>query len=323
MLFLTRCDSKMSFYSWSMRRDMTFTQLEIFAVVAELRSFTAAGQRLAISQSAVSHALKQLETEWGVTLLSRGPAGIEVTEIGRSLLIRVRELLGISEAIRQEVAAVRGLNRGVLRIGSFGTTSSLQLLPQILEKFTQRYPEIDIFVDEGEDEEVGQWLIERRVDVGFVVLPDERFYTVPLVEDQFVALIPAAHPLATKKAVSLSDVSAVPFIMTLAGSAGAIQRLFEQERLHPCVKQRYAQIITIIKMVENGSGLSIVADLAAPDQIMALCPGVIKKPLTPKVKRSVGLAVLKRQCASPAVEAFLKVAKNAVASSRLTQSGMQ
>lgn len=295
---------------------MTFTQLEIFAVVAELGSFTAAGQRLAITQSAVSHALKQLETEWGVTLLSRRATGIEVTEVGKSLLVRVRELLGVSEAIRQEVAAVRGLHRGVLRIGSFGTTSSLQLLPRILEQFERSYPGIDIFVDEGEDEEVSQWLIERRVDVGFVVLPDERFDTVPLVEDQFVALIPSAHPLAAKKAVSLSDVSVMPFIMTLAGSAAAIQRLFAQERLLPSVKQRYAQIITIIKMVENGSGLSIVADLAAPDQIMALCPGVTKRPLTPRVKRSVGLAVLKREHASPAVEAFLKVARSVAASLR-------
>lgn len=295
---------------------MTFTQLEIFAVVAELGSFTAAGQRLAITQSAVSHALKQLETEWGVTLLSRGPTGIEVTEVGRSLLVRVRELLGVSEAIRQEVAAVRGLHSGVLRIGSFGTTSSLQLLPRILAQFEQSYPGIDVFVDEGEDDDVSQWLIERRVDVGFVVLPDERFDTVALVDDQFVALIPAAHPLAAKKAVSLSDVSAMPFIMTLAGSATAIQRLFAQERLHPIVKQRYAQIITIIKMVESGSGFSIVADLAVPDEIMALCPGVAKKPLAPRVKRSVGLAVLKRAHASPAVEAFLKVAKSVAASLR-------
>lgn len=188
----------------------------------------------------------------------------------------------------------------------------MQLLPQILERFKQSYPEIDVFVDEGEDDEVSQWLIERRVDVGFVVLPDERFDTVPLVEDQFVALIPAAHPLAAKKAVSLSEVCAMPFIMTLAGSAAAIQRLFEQERLHPSVKQRYSQIITIIKTVESGSGASIVADLAVPDQVMALCPGAVKKPLTPRVRRSVGLAVLNRTHASPAVEAFLKLAKSVV-----------
>lgn len=295
---------------------MTFTQLEIFAVVSELRSFTGAGQRLGISQSAVSHALKQLETEWGVTLLARGPTGIEITEVGSSLLLRVRELLNASDAIQQEIAAVRGLNRGVLRIGSFGTTSSLHLLPRILKQFAQRYPAIDVYVDEGEDAEVNRWLIERRVDVGFVTLPDERFDTVPLVEDQFVALIPASHPLATKKAVSLPDLSAMPFMMTLAGSASAIQRLFEQARLRPAVKQRYAQLITIIKMVEHGAGFSIVADLALPNQIMALCPGVTKRPLAPRAKRTVGLAVLKREHASPAVEAFLKVAKSVATRSR-------
>lgn len=299
---------------------MTFTQLEIFVIVAELGSFTAAGQRLAITQSAVSHALKQLETEWGVTLLLRGPTGIEVTEVGKGLLVRTRELLGVSEAIRQEVAAVRGLNRGVLRIGSFGTSSSLQLLPRMLKQFRQSHPEIDVFVDEGEDEEVSQWLIERRIDIGFVVLPDERFDTVPLVEDQFIALIPTAHPLAARKAVSLSELNAMPFIMTLAGSGSSIQRLFEQERLQPRVRQRYAQIITIIKMVESGAGFSIIADLAAPEAIMTLCPGVIKKPLTPRAKRSVGLAVMKRAQASPSVEAFLKVAKSVATSLRQARS---
>ena len=160
---------------------MTFTQLEIFVLVVDLGGFTAAAERLGISQSAVSHALKQLEGEWGVTLLSRNKAGIEVTEVGRNLLARVRELLGISEAIQQEVAAVRGLNRGVLRIGSFGPSSSLLLLPRILEQYRKNYPEIEIHVDEGPDDVVTQWIAERRVDVGFVVLPDERFDTQPLV----------------------------------------------------------------------------------------------------------------------------------------------
>ncbi len=293
---------------------MTFTQLEIFSIVAELGSFTAAGQRLAISQSAVSHALKQLETEWQVTLLSRGPSGIEVTEVGRSLLVRVRELLGIAQAIGQEVEAVRGLHRGVLRIGSFGTSSSLFLLPQILTQFRRIYPGIDVYVDEGEDGEVGQWLIERRVDVGFVVLPDDRFDTVPLVEDQFVALIPSAHPLAAKKAVTLSEVGEMPFIMTLAGSTSSVRRLFEQARIQPSVKQRYTQIVSIIKMVESGAGASIVADLALPEQVLALCPGAVKKPLTPRVKRAVGLAVLDRKNVSPATEAFLKMAKRVASS---------
>ena len=204
---------------------MTFTQLEIFVIVAELGGFTAAAGRLGITQSAVSHAVRQLEAAWGVTLLSRGPSGVKVTETGQNLLVRVRELLGVSDAIRQEVSATRGLHRGALRIGSFGPTSSLQLLPHILDAFGRQFPEIEVFVDEGEDHEVARWLEERRVDVGFVVLPDERFETVALVQDQLVALLPSAHPLAAKRALSLAELCDWPFVLTRAGSAGLVEGL--------------------------------------------------------------------------------------------------
>jgi DNA-binding transcriptional LysR family regulator len=288
---------------------MTFTQLEIFVLVAELAGFTAAGEKLGISQSAVSHALKQLESEWGVTLLSRSKSGVEVTEVGRNLLERVRELLGISEAIHQEISAIRGLNRGVLRIGSFGPSSSLMLLPRILEQYRMSYPGIEIFVEEGTDDAVAQWIAERRVDIGFVVLPDDRFDIQHLVEDQFVAVVPVSHPLATQKSVQLSDLCQHPFIMTTAGAAAHVERLFGSAGLRPRVKHRYSQIITIIKMVEYGAGVSIVSDLALSDQVMAMCPGVTKKPLAPVAKRSVGLAVPSLKHASPAVHAFLKTSR--------------
>lgn len=295
---------------------MTFSQLEIFVLITELGSFTAAADKLGITQSAVSHALKQLESEWGVSLLSRNKTGIEVTEVGKNLLIRARELLGVSEAIHQEISAVRGLNRGVLRIGSFGPSSSLQLLPRILDQYQKNYPEIEIFVDEGTDDAVAQWIMERRVDVGFVVLPDERFDTQPLVEDQFVALVPVSHPLARQTAVQLSDLCQSPFIMTAAGATAHVEKLFESAGLRPTVKHRYSQIITIIKMVEYGAGVSIISGLALSDPVMAMCPGVVKKPLAPVAKRSVGLAVQSRKHASPAVQAFLKTAKSLMSTLR-------
>jgi DNA-binding transcriptional LysR family regulator len=288
---------------------MTFTQLEIFVLVAELGGFTAAGDKLGISQSAVSHALKQLESEWGVTLLSRAKSGIALTSVGHSVLSRVRELLGVAEAIRQEVSAVRGLNRGVLRIGSFGLSASLVFVPRILDHYRKSYPEIEIFVDEGPDAAVAQWLMERRVDVGFVQLPEERFDTQFLVEDKWVAVVPVGHPLAARKSVQLADLCESPFIMTAAGSTAHVEKLFETAGLRPNVKHRYSQILTIIKMVEQGAGVSITADLALPDPVMAMCPGAVKKPLSPVAKRAIGLAVPSLEHASPAVHAFLKTSK--------------
>lgn len=119
---------------------MTFTQLNILVMVAELGGFTSAAAKLGVSQSAVSHALKSLEKEWGVVLFSRTQPGIEITDIGQQLLLRAREILALSEAMKQDIAASHGLNRGVLRIGSFGPTSSLKLLPTLLNAYRQQYP---------------------------------------------------------------------------------------------------------------------------------------------------------------------------------------
>lgn len=102
---------------------MTFSQLQIFSLIAELGSFTAVASRLGISQSAVSHALKALESELGVELLRRS-GGVSVpTDIGQTLLLRARTLLALEETMRQEAAAARGMKRGTLRIGSFGPTA--------------------------------------------------------------------------------------------------------------------------------------------------------------------------------------------------------
>ena len=304
---------------------MTFTQLEIFVLVAQLRGFTAAASRLAISQSAVSHSLKSLERELGVDLIVRHQVNLEVTEIGQQFLRRAREILGVSEAMRQEVAAARGLRRGSVRIGSFGPTSSLKLLPAILEAYRRSYPEIDIHIEEGGDQEVTQWILDRRVDVGFVVLPEERFdrrvdasfvvlreerfHTVSLVEDQLMALIPKQHALAQKRSISLADLCSEPFIMSEAGSAALIEPLFTAGGVVPQVRYRIAQVITILSMVERGEGISIVAELALPDCLAVTHPGLVKLPLRPAAKRRVGLAARDLRQATPAAKAFLDIAK--------------
>ena len=288
---------------------MTFTQLEIFTLVAELHGFSAAAAQLGISQSAVSHALKALEKEMGVDLIVRHQASAELTEVGRQLLLRAREILGLSEAMRQEAADVLGQRQGSLRIGSFGATSSLNLLPAITAQFRQRYPGIELRIDEGADHEVVQWIRERRVDVGFLVLPDERFDTVPLVQDQMMALLPRSHPLAGETAVTLAQLCADPFIMSEAGCAALIEPLFANAQLKPDVPYRISQMITIFDMVSRGTGVSIVAEMALPRHLASQFPELIALPLDPPVIRKVGLAVRDRRQNTPATNAFLELAR--------------
>lgn len=285
---------------------MTLTQLEIFSLVAELQGFTSAAHRLGISQSAVSHAIKALEQELGVELFRRHQTLVEPSDIGVQLLGRARAMLGLASTLQQEAADARGMKRGTLRIGSFGPTASIRLLPNILGHFRQVYPGIEIHVDEGPDRQVMQWLDERRVDVGFVVLEQERFDTVALLEDQLVVLLPAGHPLTAQAALPLQALCDAPFILTEAGSSELVTRLFSQAQLQPRVRYRCAQLLSTLEAVSRGDGLSIVAQASLP---AAADSRYVVRPLAPRVPRQIGLAVLDRRHCSPATLAFIAVAQ--------------
>ncbi|AZE11776.1 LysR family transcriptional regulator [Pseudomonas chlororaphis subsp. aureofaciens] len=286
---------------------MTLSQLQIFSLVAELRGFTSAASRLGISQSAVSHALKSLEQELGVELIRRHQSLVELTDIGQQLLLRARAILGLAATMEQEAADARGMKRGTLRIGSFGPTSSMKLLPAILQRYRAAHPGIEVHIDEGPDRQVLQWLEERRIDVGFVVLPQERFDCFALVEDQMVALIPSQHGLAAKDSVSLAELCDDPFILTEAGSAELVSRLFLTARLSPNIRYRSSQLLSTLETVARGDALTLVAQLSLPE---ANDPRYLIKALSPPARRQVGLAVLDRRQASPATLAFIEQARS-------------
>ncbi|MHC8386713.1 LysR family transcriptional regulator [Pseudomonas sp. MDT2-39-1] len=286
---------------------MTLTQLEIFSLVAELRGFTMAANRLGISQSAVSHALKSLEQELGVELFRRHQSQIELSDIGQQLLSRARAMLGLANTLRQEAADARGMKHGTLRIGSFGPTSSIKLLPQILQHYRPAHPGIEVHIDEGPDRQILQWLEERRIDIGFVVLPEDRFDTFPLIEDRMVALLPAGHPLAESDSLSLSDLCHDPFVLTEAGSSELVSRLFSAARLTPNIRYRCSQLLSTLDTVGRGDAVTVVAEGSLPDDNDSR---YVKKPLSPPVTRQVCLAVLDQRQSSPATLAFIQLASS-------------
>lgn len=230
---------------------------------------------------------------------------MELSDIGEHLLLRARAMLGLANTLRQEAADARGMKRGTLRIGSFGPTSSIKLLPEILRHYRQAHPGIEVHIDEGPDRQVIQWLEERRIDLGFVVLPQERFDTFALIEDQMVALLPRDHPLGKRSALSLKALCDDPFVLTEAGSSELVSRLFNAARLQPNIRYRCSQLLSTLDTVSRGDAITVVAESSLPDTPE---PGYVKIALTPGVQRQVGLAVLDQRQASPAALAFIELA---------------
>ena len=154
-------------------------------------------------------------------------------------------------------------------------------------------------------EVVVQWLSERRVEMGFVTLPDNRFHTITLGEDEYVAVLPATHALAARGVTPTATLDGLPFIMMQEGAHRNIEPLLERAGARPRVRYRFTQVISILGVVQQGLGVSIAPRLALPDQF----PGVVYRPLEPRAPRRVALAMRDITELSPVARAFVELAE--------------
>ena len=287
-------------------RPITDTQLQAFVAVAETGSFTRAARQLRSSQSAVSHSVAALEQALGVTLFTREARGVFLSPAGERTLEHARTVLHGKEAIYREAGAARDAANGVVRVGSFGPTSSRHLLPPILEACAKRHRRLSVRIVEGSDQEVEQWLRESELDAGFVNLPNDEFETLPLAQDEMVVLLAADSPLAGEARVPPERLAALPFIISTGGCEPVVRELLDERLLDALYHIREVQ--TIVDMVRQGIGISIKPALSLPAELPA---GVVARPLDPARTREVGLAWADRGDLPPAVRAFIQLAGEA------------
>lgn len=276
--------------------------------MVESGSFTGAAGALRMTQPGVSHTVAGLEARLGTSLVERDRAGVRTTEVGERVLAHAREVLTLVERMGQAAAGARGLEHGTLRVGSFPSAAS-RVFPALVGSFGRRYPGVKIVLFEGTDGEVHDWVRSRAVDVGFVTLPAEGLETVPVAEDVMLAVVPEGHPLARDEALSLQRLSSEPFVMSKGGCEPLISAAFRSAGVAPDVRFRVREMGTILAMIGEGLGVSVVPELALP-QAREDLPLVRALPLDPPVHRRLALAVRSLESASPAAVAFVEQARS-------------
>jgi DNA-binding transcriptional LysR family regulator len=283
---------------------MTEAQLRVLVTVADTGGFSPAASRLSMSQPGVSRAVAALEAELGAPLLLRRNGRAAPTPAGERVLLHAREMLARAEAIRQEAAATTGDTTGRVRLGSFASVSA-RLLPGILATLRARHPGVEVTLFEGHDEEVLGWIRDRAVDVGVVGRPAPDLEVQPLARDQLMAVLPEEHPLAARPETTLAELAEEPFVLSRGGCERLILEAFAAAGLAPRVAFEVQEASTIVAMAAEGLGVSVVPELAAG----AAPPGVVLRPLHPRVHRELALAVPSLDEAPPAVHALLEVAE--------------
>ncbi len=278
----------------------TLRQLELLVALPGASSIAAAGTKVGMSASATSHALRALETVLGCEVVDRLAAGVVLTHAGEQALVHARDVFASLQQVKSVAEAAAGLKTGLLRIGSIGPSTSLTLLPPLLEKFRQRYPGVDVHVTERADADIEEDLVERRVEIGVVRLPQPTLDTLALATDELVAILPEGHPLAQRPAVTVRELADYPLILTQAGSQDMVLRMFERAGVRPKVAHELFQVASILEFVAHGNGVSVLASLSVPEPRA----GLVFRPMAPRVPRRVAIACLDANRLSPAGRAF-------------------
>lgn len=299
----------------------TLRQLELFLALVSSNGIAGAGAKLGMSPSATSHALRSLETTLGTELLDRHSSGVKLTYTGEHILPHVRDVFASLQLIQANALAGAELKTGLLRLGSFGASATIRVLPPLLDRFKARYPGVDILVTEKPDEQTLRDLIERRLEIAAVTLPKPDMDVQTLAIDELVAILPVDHPLAELTIIPLEKLTEDPFILTRAGSQALVTKLFFRNGLQPKVTYQALQIMSILELVACRKGISILAKLALPDRYN----GVIFRPISPSSSRRIGLACLDETKLSPVAHAFWQETRknNANRKPKLPISGRQ
>jgi len=281
---------------------MSLAKFEIFNTVVELGSLTEASVKLGLTQSAVSHAISSLETEWGFSILSRGRSGIHLTSNGEEVLQFVREILKWNEKMVQHIGKMNGMEVGTVRIGTF-TSVSVQWLPSILNLFNELHPAIEIKLLEGDYEAIEPWVVSGAVDFGFMSLPSMKaFDEIPLKQDRMLCIVSDQHPLAAQEVVRFEQLKNEKFIMPKKSADHDVRRILKENGVVPQIQYELVDDQAIVSMVQHGMGISILPELVlfrVPENVRMI-------PLEGEYVRSIGLVSTSFKTISPAAKKMIR-----------------
>ncbi|GAA3413546.1 LysR family transcriptional regulator [Paenibacillus hodogayensis] len=280
---------------------MKKSKYEVFMKVIELGSLSRAADYCNYSQSAVSQIIISLENEFGIKLLNRSHAGVSVTSDGEELLPHIQKVSQAYNELSDKVSELRGIESGLIRIGTFSSISC-HLLSPLLKDFKIKHPNIKFELIQGDYRQIENWISEGTVDFGFVDLPTWReFEVIPIMEDRMLAILPANHAYAYEESVPLKIFEQESMILLEEGTKKEVLEMFRQHHIKAKIEYRLDDDYTIISMVENGLGISILAELI----LKRTQYNIVSKETSPSFSRSIGIAIKNRKQASMAVRCFL------------------
>ncbi|MFP4615696.1 MAG: LysR substrate-binding domain-containing protein [Thiohalorhabdus sp.] len=246
----------------NLRRYVSLRQLEVFEAIARLGSFRRAAQTLHVTQPTVSVQIRKLSEAVGLPLFEQVGKRVYLTDAGRSLYESCREMFDTLERFEMDVANMKGLTRGRLRLAV--VTTAKYFAPRLLGGFCERYTGVDVALKVTNRERVLERLQANEDDLYIFGQPPAGVdvEAVPFLRNPLVALAPPGHPLADRGSVPLEEFGEYPFLAREPGSGTrlAVERLCDEYGVTLKVRMELGSNEAIKQSVAAGMGVSVLSE---------------------------------------------------------------
>src|SRR5688500_3607612 len=243
-------------------RNISLRQIRVFTAVAQQKSFTRAARELHLTQPAVSQQLKLLEAEVGLPLFEHLNRGIHLTDAGEELLRYAQQINEVIRTASESFAAMRGLKRGVLKLGAVSTAK--YFTPSLLSVFRTEFPQVIIKFTVGNREEIIRQIANNDIDLVIMGRPPKELVTTaePFAKHPLVIIAAPDHPLANaKRKIPLKQLSSENFVIREQGSGtrASMEHVFKERGVNYSASMEVSSNETIKQAVMAGMGISFIS----------------------------------------------------------------
>ena len=254
---------------------MNLKQLEAFIKVSDSKSFSKAAQELYLTQPTVSAHIQTLEKELQARLFVRNTKTVKLSDDGKTLYQYARQMLELEEEIKSIFSKVAEQKERCITIAT-STIPAQYILPDLLVKFRQRFPEEQFRIVESDSSTVIEQVASHLVDIGFsgTVIEKANCKYIPFYQDDLVVIMPNSkkYQRIVKEQKSIEWIESEPLIMREEGSG--TRKEAEKQLKKMGIAAEDLQIVATIenpeaikRSVKSGLGITIISRLAAADEI--------------------------------------------------------
>lgn len=244
---------------------MEMHQLRYVVAVARTGNFSRAAEQCHVAQPSLSQQIMKLEDELGERLFDRMKRSVRPTAHGEAFLRRAIRILDEVDAAKREASDARDLLRGTVTVGVLPTIAPY-LLPAVIVAFTEKYPGVEIVVQEDTTQRLLKFALDCEIDLALASHPirDERLEIRELFTEELLLALPPGHPLTRKRTVRASDLEGERLIVMKEGHCLGDQVLgfCDRRDVTPRISFRSAQLETVQALVRSGLGISLIPAMA-------------------------------------------------------------